>query len=92
MEYLLSVAKRTRDRRDSGIAGLRDYETTRLRDHETARPRESSEKHRRSQPFSGVLSRARQCAVEGNCPLLATYHTAQKKTFQQSWKAFLCPG
>ncbi len=40
MEYLLSVAKRTRDRRDSGTSRRRDYETTRLRDYGTTRQRD----------------------------------------------------
>ena len=52
--------------RDDETTRPRDCETTRLRDHETTRPRdyETTEKPRRSQAFSGVLSRARQCAIE----------------------------
>ncbi len=38
-----------------GTMGLRDGGTAGLRDNETA------EKHRRSQPFPGILCRARLC-------------------------------
>ena len=44
-------------------AGLRDYETTRLRDHKTARPRD----HRKTQVFSGVLSRSQSFSVVPSC-------------------------
>lgn len=48
------------------VARQQDDETARQRDNETTRPRddETAKKHRRSQPFSGVLSRAWLCAVE----------------------------
>ena len=59
--------------RDCGTTGLRDHGTTRLRDHgttrlrdvETARLRDygTTEKHRRSQAFSVVLSCAWQLGV-----------------------------
>ena len=55
------------------MAEKRAYETARPRDHETARPRDdettgprdhgTTEKPRRSQAFSVILSRAWQCAI-----------------------------
>ncbi len=54
--------------RDDETARRRDRETARQRDHETTgrRDDETPEKHSRSQTFSGILSRARQCAVRGS--------------------------
>ena len=56
-------------RRANKTTGPRDCETTRLRDYGTTGLRDHG-KHRRSQAFSGVLSRARLCEAVRGCAWL----------------------
>ena len=78
--------------RDNEIAGQRDDETTGRRDDETTRLRdcETTGKHRRSQAFSGILSRAWLCvAVRGSLTSeWCRCGASQKRVPRDSTKAY----
>ena len=64
--------------RDCETTGLRDYGTTGRRDDETTRPLKNTAVLRRSQSFSGILSRAWQCEAECYTTLPSEMNFCQK--------------